>query len=207
MEPDYFRSKIEPFLHGWSLGYPFTTAIVCVVLDLFGPSNEAFCWIGDMNCNTDQCMERFLIFTLAFGSVGVIVSLLITVFCFILIFDSFREIFASMRRQNLPNARQNQSSDLSLKMKESATQGMLYIGAFIITHVWSCVVDITIWTQHNPSKILLILSAIFYPLQGFWNFLIFARPKANTILKHSPDKSYFWAVQMVIFHPKVIRNA
>jgi len=56
------------------------------------------------------------------------------------------------------------------------------------------------------SPILGIIVLFFLPLQGFWNFLIYVRPQVKRIRKSYPNKSFLWALQVVIFNPSAVRD-
>ena len=46
----------------------------------------------------------------------------------------------------------------------------------------------------------------YYPLQGFWNFLLYIRPGVSAVKKENPDKSIFGVICEVVFHSKERSN-
>jgi len=50
---------------------------------------------------------------------------------------------------------------------------------------------------------ILILTNIFYPLQGLWNFAFYVRPGINHVLA-TTDKSFIGAIREVVFNGKAL---
>jgi hypothetical protein len=57
------------------------------------------------------------------------------------------------------------------------------------------------WTDEHESELfgLLVMQAIFLPCQGFFNVIVFSRPKYRRIRKSFPDQSPIGAFRMALF--------
>jgi hypothetical protein len=62
----------------------------------------------------------------------------------------------------------------------TATQGMLYSGAFLITWTPSTISSIVFWSGHWGYEYEM-LTSIVEPLQGFWNLLIILRSNPSSV--------------------------
>jgi len=79
-------------------------------------------------------------------------------------------------------------------------QVCLYALAFLLTYT-PLIVNL-LYTRggyDNPPYIVVFLTVIFYPLQGFWNFVFYIRPGVKREIKSNPEKSYLGAIRDVIF--------
>eukprot|EP00541_Cyclophora_tenuis_P017615 CAMPEP_0116566576 /NCGR_PEP_ID=MMETSP0397-20121206/14536_1 /TAXON_ID=216820 /ORGANISM="Cyclophora tenuis, Strain ECT3854" /LENGTH=144 /DNA_ID=CAMNT_0004093487 /DNA_START=186 /DNA_END=620 /DNA_ORIENTATION=- len=54
---------------------------------------------------------------------------------------------------------------------------------------------------------LLICLQIFFPLQGFWNFLIYVRPRYLRWRRREPDMSRFWCLQQALNRHAVLTTS
>jgi len=77
-------------------------------------------------------------------------------------------------------------------------QAMLYALAFFITFLFPIIM---FWTNLNKRYYfpLEVLTSIFYPLQGFWNFLLFIRHSVIEMRRMTPDKYLIRIIWNVIF--------
>ena len=77
------------------------------------------------------------------------------------------------------------------RTRETLNQALLYIGAYFITYIFGYCLHIYLLIGQLPPPFLTILSFIFYPMQGFWNFFIFMWPRYILVGKAYPEQS-FW---------------
>jgi hypothetical protein len=96
---------------------------------------------------------------------------------------------------------QRRSLDLASTKREIAIQSFLYVGAFLITHVWSIVLfwGITLFGMTPPPYGLLFMQNIAWPLQGFFNVQIFLRPRINSLRRRHSELSYARLVYYATF--------
>ena len=83
--------------------------------------------------------------------------------------------------------------------REFMVQGCLYIAAFCITYspVWAVFI-VSIFGEARPSNSLLICFGIFYPLGGFFNILVFTRPKVQSLRRRNPEYSWIRGFILVL---------
>jgi len=87
-------------------------------------------------------------------------------------------------------------SAIEVSADDSAKQVILYICAFVITYVWDAMYYLV---NNGHSDVLYILSSVFLPLQGFWNFIIYIRPRIVVIRREQEGLSFLSALKKVIF--------
>ena len=102
--------------------------------------------------------------------------------------------FVSNRRRsslatNNPRTSQNNTNN---RMEEIKKQALLYVLSYILSYgfVWGQSIY-SIATKKPPLAWLRVLSATFFPLQGFMNIFIYCRPHIVSLRAHSPDE-YTW---------------
>eukprot|EP00533_Pseudo-nitzschia_delicatissima_P015095 CAMPEP_0197278172 /NCGR_PEP_ID=MMETSP1432-20130617/18246_1 /TAXON_ID=44447 /ORGANISM="Pseudo-nitzschia delicatissima, Strain UNC1205" /LENGTH=365 /DNA_ID=CAMNT_0042744509 /DNA_START=82 /DNA_END=1179 /DNA_ORIENTATION=+ len=91
----------------------------------------------------------------------------------------------------------NRSKD---RMAEINKQALLYIGSYILSYgfVWAMSLH-SLATKKPPLTWLRVLSAIFFPLQGFINIFIYCRPHIVSLRALFPDEyTWFQAFVMVL---------
>eukprot|EP00536_Pseudo-nitzschia_multiseries_P002175 jgi/Psemu1/5036/gm1.5036_g len=78
------------------------------------------------------------------------------------------------------------------RSRQTTTQAMLYVGSYVLSYgfVWAQTIYI-IATNMQPPKVLMLLSSIFFPLQGFINVFIYCRPHIVSLRRSFPDE-YSW---------------
>ena len=88
------------------------------------------------------------------------------------------------------------------KSKKIAVQGLLYVGAFYITWLFPTISRITdlIGTSYFAIQ---FLDTFLIPLQGFFNFCIYIRPRFILYRKHNADVGLFKAILTVVTEIKI----
>ncbi len=91
-------------------------------------------------------------------------------------------------------------SNLAATTADTKIQAILYVLSFFITYIFpiSLYVIFEMILKVKTPVIGQILQAIFGPLQGFWNFLIYIRPRFNLMTKDHPEKSFFKRLCMTV---------
>ena len=83
-------------------------------------------------------------------------------------------------RQQRQRRQTSVESPMDRHAQQVTTQCLLYACNFVVANIWQIFQTICWSGDHcNPFDYypLLLLNTIFYPLQGFFNFLIFVRPR------------------------------
>jgi len=80
--------------------------------------------------------------------------------------------------------------------QEVANQAMAYVGAFFLTWIFGTTARMMqlAKTNTNPrvNKSLLLLQTIFFPLQGFFNALVYLRPRYNQYCEAHKTEEISW---------------
>lgn len=97
----------------------------------------------------------------------------------------------------------SQSHDQLRRLKLVTSQVMLYVGAFFICTVWTFVLKIMESKTYNAEDDkdlfpLLVLQAMFLPLQGFFNVFIFVRPKFLKQREQHPEEPRIWTFKRCV---------
>mmetsp|Transcript_62134 Transcript_62134/g.73586 ORF Transcript_62134/g.73586 Transcript_62134/m.73586 type:complete len:419 (+) Transcript_62134:78-1334(+) len=98
------------------------------------------------------------------------------------------------------NIRQH-TNNVSLT-RDSAMQSLLYVAGFLITYVWACLGVMVVLISRDPTAaptVFHYLNAFFLPLHGFWNCIIYLRPRINNIRRANRNISFCTALRKVIF--------
>jgi hypothetical protein len=117
------------------------------------------------------------------------------------IFVSVRSTIRRMERRYSVVATQSRNRSSEFRIRQTALQAGLFIGAFILTYLWTSVLRL----MENDGKVtsgyflVALLSAFFYPLQGFLNFFIYVRPRYVELSRQHPRESKLEIVGR-IFH-------
>jgi len=99
------------------------------------------------------------------------------------------------------NSSSNRNNNKNRKRKkkkgaheETFTQALLYVSAYFSCYIFVIVAQF----MENVGFPLMLLKAIFYPSQGFWNFLIYVRPRFIEIREKKKDETFWWVLKAVI---------
>lgn len=197
MHPNEFRKQLEPYCHITSLLVPFVSAVVYISLDLFNVRGYV-CWIqGDT--------PYVLILELLAGAIPVI-SFTIVLYCLIRVYYSFivKERLMRQYSTSASGMQWRSRSNSSLISKQlAARQGLLFGCSFFITYFFSSMNVLFFKGFGGPFE---IPQAIFTPLQGFWNFVIYAKPTLERIRQEYPELSFRVAFRKMIFSPSEVRT-
>ncbi len=100
--------------------------------------------------------------------------------------------------------RMRSNNMLSENLDDTRAQALLYVCAFFFTYIFTTVVFIidNFLGMEVPYPILL-LQGIFQPLQGFWNFLAYIRPRYHFISSLHPEKGFLERFKMTVFQQPI----
>jgi len=190
-------TKFEPALHAIAILVPLSTSITFIAL-------------GDYKPQESLCAPNTKYFFIAIASLfGICFLICITSMisiCWTVIShaNKMEKYTTFPRNKKLPV----RTSRIKHEKEETIKQALLYASAFILTYFFliMSMLFVRFGNQSTPPAALLILSNIFYPLQGFWNFVFYVRPGVKHVIKTSPTKSCLEALRDVIFKPMAMRN-
>jgi len=94
-----------------------------------------------------------------------------------------------------------QSLTMLMEIREKRVQALLYTSAFIATYMFPFIRGFFRLFLNSTFNLhaFNILTAIFYPLQGFWNFFFFIRPFVNILIEANPNRSVIGAIKEAVF--------
>lgn len=91
--------------------------------------------------------------------------------------------------------RKKKSSRAERDRKQGMVQAILYILAFIICYFFAFLYQAMTGLNKSIPFVYFILSKVFTPLQGFFNFFIFVRPRIVNEWHRNPNYTFFEAVK------------
>lgn len=83
--------------------------------------------------------------------------------------------------------KQKKESRAEKDRKQAMIQALLYILVFLVSYIFSAVYNALDQQGNPPHWSVLLLSQIFYPMQGFMVFLIYLRPSMVSIRRRNPS--------------------
>ena len=172
-------------MHALSLGIPLVGAILALVLDLYNPVPQGLrrCYISiyPPNCSAwdgVECKRGSVPLLMALMVVPGLVSMTFFMCCSIL-------LYLTIRQRLLRSARTSQYNLLN-NTQSMATQALLYSMVFFNSWIWVTVsflisfiggnIGNDLENSHAPFAIL-VLGDLFWLGQGFFNFIVFIRPR------------------------------
>lgn len=177
--------KLEPCLHIFALSIGVGTAIAGIFLNLY--NNDSWeCWIapkpqdcqeswknnGVTNCERgdNASLYRWVFYYALLWCAIVIVT--------IDMFLVYRAVLATERatdRYDSTNQRRRKHS------KQVARQGYWYCGAFYATWLFPTVTRLVQLIAGTTPYPLILVTAIFVPIQGFFNFVVYMHPNYKQV--------------------------
>jgi len=181
LDQRHFATKIEPFLHTASILIPLTLATLIVALDQVGSGENPIC-----THQSDDSPLRWFVAA-------------IPTICFCFCVYSMVSISYYVGTQSNKMRRYSQSTKQNKRResekKSTVRQAIFYSLAFFITFIFPA---ITLFYDPFP---LVLMKSVFYPLQGFWNCLLYIRPNIIKKRELEPDTCLCEIIWMVIFSP------
>jgi hypothetical protein len=200
MDDEVFRKKIEPYCHVISILLPLGPAIALLCLNMLAPRGF-LCWIGQDKTSYSE------LFVLCSAAIPVAICFIIIVFCLISIYKEFKRKEETMRRYSTSPSGVQWRANAVLKSKQlAAKQGLLFSSAFAITFFFTSINVLFFDTNDANISPFTLPQSIFMPLQGFWNFIIFARPTMERIQEEYPELSFITGLRKMILTPYEVRS-
>jgi len=195
LSPEQF-AKFEPALHAVAIFVPICLAIL----------NAAY---GNTVPRGTICYPR--------GKGPLIIVLSIIVICYLICIISMvcicRRVITQQKKMEIYRHRTRRKSSASRTRaaqdaEATIKQALLYALAFFLTYSFPTSGSIYLRgeAERQLPFVIVILTNIFYPLQGFWNYLFYVRPGVHHVMVRCPEKSYFGAVREVMFNPESLTN-
>jgi len=195
--------KYEPFMHAYAVLPALCGASIGAAKTYFF-SQTGQCWIEDPCLSSGKCVGTDIYgdgrWLLVAAMVWTLFNNFAVGYCMIAIYRKVRGRATTMRKYVFRNTH-NRPNRIEMAVDESARQALLYISAYILTYMWpgiSCVLT-QISDKEQIRPVIYILTAIFYPLQGFWNCIAYIRPRFVKHRREQENLSFFSTLSIIIF--------
>jgi len=187
--------KLEPILHMISILAPLSIAIICATHESTMP-RVALC----IPRGKISFWGPTVLFTMSFL---ICITSMICI-CWTVVSQAMKmknyTRFGRKKKTTLPRSRVDDDKKRTIK------QALLYFLAFMLTYTFLIISFLYTRLGVNPPKTVIFLTAIFYPLQGVWNFIFYIRPGVQRVMERNPDKSYLGAIRDVVFNSNSVEN-
>lgn len=224
----YFKKKIEPICHTLILSLTLVPSIIGVCMDIFEPVRY-FCYIRPnfLDCFNSECPTMKRIFAglwLGSGVLAVISFLYLPIGLFFMmraiksqekrtqrkwepkspssskIFNASSEAVIISTNEIRIEVRKHSRRVMSFRRtKMVRNQALCYVSASILCLSWAL---INSSSRRSSPFVIQCLGQFFYPLQGFFNFFNYIRPRILKVRKHKLATSWSKAIYLVIFVPE-----
>lgn len=207
---DAFLARyVEPWIHGISLVIPIAAGIWAWIAGVLNPLELTAGW-----CYTNEYPPRCS--TMAhvscergenYSTIARITGLGITIPVWVGILILMLLIWCYVRHQEL-KAHRFQFDDECGNMKQTkqtAVQALLYVGGFFLTYIFPIINHFVFpafsepLTEHRTAIFTLaFLTKFFLPLQGFFNFIVYVRPRLRRLAHENPEDSQLSLIWQVV---------
>ena len=186
-----FSKYWEPAIHMMAVGGPLITGIIGLALNVYdevrlGPG----CWTVPTKTYGE-----------AFGWIATAVPMAITmtgvIIGQIMIYRHCRQVLHRAAERSLHTAENKHE-----RLKSIAWQSVSYVAVFLLVNLWPTIVRILdnqgVGTEASLYP-LLVLQAIFLPIQGFGNCAIYVRPRFQRQRLRYPEESFWQSLKQVLW--------
>ena len=182
--------KLRWWFHVFPLAIGLGTAIAGQVLQLYGNAT-LWCWISPSSGNEQWNLYRWAFYygILWFMALVIIIPSMIVIFVHV----RKQEAAAAKWRHGQSQAQQYANS------RKVAMQGISFSASFIATWIFPTLTRLMQAINGVTYYPLVVLFAIFLPLQGFFNAGCFLRPKYLKYRKDNPHASIVMLVRTCVF--------
>uniref|UniRef100_A0A7S3PAK5 G-protein coupled receptors family 2 profile 2 domain-containing protein n=1 Tax=Amphora coffeiformis TaxID=265554 RepID=A0A7S3PAK5_9STRA len=223
---DKVRRYLEPAWHVTCVLFALVTASMGAVFGWYSEQDMGFgCWVNDfprgcekLNETTGEMGEACLSDDIAWliAGIPITLSLLLVIFINIRIYCHVRAVLLKSQRHNFArsvsstslgsltaSSHNNSNSDNQLRrMRQVAIQGFFYVAAFWMTGIFSALVRIVegydLAADESGVYPLLFLQAVWAPSTGFFNMVVYFRPRYLRCRQNFPYESRWWACQRTV---------
>ena len=180
---DRIRARAEPYMHAVPILIASTIAILGLPFTLYNNSGW-LCWIAKYpkGCSGLDCTRGVHADIFRWVHYAIIWSAIICVT--VGMYLIYLKVKSFDRREAQEN---NDEVAIMERSRKVAIQSALFVGALYLTWSFTTITRIYQVTTGNNSTTLLVLMAIFFPLQGFFNFLVYCRPRYLRCKSRNPN--------------------
>ncbi len=194
---DRIRIRVERYMHAMPILIALTIAVLGLPFKLYNNSGW-LCWIAKYpkGCSGSDCTRGVHADIFRWVHYAIIWSAIISVTVGMYL------IYLKVKSFDMREAQENNDEVARMeRSKKVAIQSALFVGALYLTWSFTTVTRIYQVTTGNNNTTLLVLMAIFFPLQGFFNFLVYCRPRYLRCKSRNPNLSTRKLLWMTL-HPE-----
>jgi len=178
----YFATKIEPYLHAASVLFPLVIATVPVIIGENVKPNRLGTICG-INNESPFLWALLAVPALSFCT------------CLYSMVSLSWHVHVQSKRMIKYSYGTRQMQRRQSEKRATINQAILYIAAFSITLLFAALSFL-----HFMNFPIEVLKSFFYPLQGFWNCLLYIRANVVKMKKAEPHKYLCAIIWSVILH-------
>jgi len=199
---DELIAKREPFMHAICLLIPLAQGIIAVSTKVVHSNDLGSCFIADicLHSNDPDCKnenEKILNAMFMTYALEILITFIIELVSLVLLYLSVREKGKNVKKFRILN-RNDSYIGRNERSYETGVQSLLYIGSYLLTFIWPMIILFNRLVSPAETHIFVRLCVqVFYPLQGFWNFLIYVRPRYKAVRLQNMDKSFLWVLKTI----------
>ena len=220
MSDEVFATRVEWILHVGIFLFNCTLTTTALALDSYNPSTSGFCYYMKypMGCDDEihsqvvgQCTRGLYkdIYLIIGGLGGPFVCLFVIICCGAILCHhalkksrQFRTVLDGITNPRIRQRLENQEELSRLYRREVFAQASLYIICYLIVYFVPCIALILSLTGNRAAltgvQTIPVLLVSIFPLGGFFNIVIFCRPKVNALRRRETDMSWIVALVRVI---------
>jgi hypothetical protein len=106
--------------------------------------------------------------------------------------------------ENLDDLRTSLENEINISERRYSrvlvNEALMYIFAYFTTWIFMIIPMVTN-VDKEATKILLVMKSILFPMQGFWNLIIFVYDKSYLVHHSVEKKTCFTIIKIVLFKP------
>lgn len=199
---DKIAKRIEPIMHITAITFPFLTGLWAASIGIFN-STGLSCWIAPnpYGCSeTDTCIRgsRVRVFIWAFSGVPLILATIIILGCMSMMVLSVMEQDKKMKSYGFNNSSIFTSRNRLGFSKDAQIQALYFVLAFGTSFIWISITRIYEMLSEPVPFVIVLLSQVFFPLQGLLNFCIYMRPRFKAVKARNNSKSFCWLLMETV---------
>ena len=190
------HKRVEPFMHAWALLFGIVTATAGVVLDLY--NNDSWeCWIsplpldcheswknnGKTNCVRGDNASAFR-WIFYYAPLWCAIA-----FVTVAMYLVYRSVLTTEKKMDRFTEGTGYSQRHRKHSKKVANQGYWYCGAFYLTWLFPTITRLTQLIAGTTPYPLILVTAMFVPIQGFFNAIVYIHPRYKEIRLYLPATS------------------
>ncbi len=187
--------KIEKWFHLIPLMYGISTAVVAFCLRVYNFATWD-CWIappyGEVE-GSAVVLPRILQWCFFFGPLWIAITF--STINMIRIYAKVKQVELECANSNISRERQRLNVQ---NTKSVATQGRLYVAAFIVTWIFPTISRVIQLCGGTVPLWLVVCSGTFIPSQGIFNALVYFRLRFKRCSEQYNTRSKLWVVRRII---------